>query len=217
MSPKGNDWDQAVTRWNDLKTDDDAAFDKVINIDVDSLTPMITFGTNPGMAMPVDGAIPDHNGNKSVKQALDYMNFESGQSLINHPINTVFIGSCTNSRISDLRDAAAVIKGRKVSENVRVLIAPGSQKVKAAAEAEGLDKIFQEAGADWRESGCSMCIGINGDHLEKGELAVSTSNRNFEGRQGPGSRTILASPKTAAASAIVGSVQDPRQLGVINE
>ena len=216
MSPKGNDWDQAVSRWKDLKTDDDASFDKEIDIDVDSLTPMITFGTNPGMAMPVDGTIPDHNGNKSFKQALDYMNFESGQSLINHPINTVFIGSCTNSRISDLRDAATILKGRKVSENVRVLIAPGSQQVKSEAEAEGLDKIFQEAGADWRESGCSMCIGVNGDHLEKGELAVSTSNRNFEGRQGPGSRTILASPKTAAASAIAGSVQDPRQLGDVD-
>jgi 3-isopropylmalate/(R)-2-methylmalate dehydratase large subunit len=216
MSPKGNDWDQAVSRWKDLKTDDDASFDKEIDIDVDSLTPMITFGTNPGMAMPVDGIIPDHNGNKSVKQALDYMNFESGQSLINHPIDTVFIGSCTNSRISDLRDAATILKGRKISENVRVLITPGSQQVKSEAEAEGLDKIFQEAGADWRESGCSMCIGVNGDHLEKGELAVSTSNRNFEGRQGPGSRTILASPKTAAASAIAGLVQDPRQLSDVD-
>jgi len=216
MSPKGNDWDQAVSRWKDLKTDNNASFDKEIDIDVGSLTPMITFGTNPGMAIPVDGTIPDHKGNKSVKQALDYMDFKSGQSLINHPINTVFIGSCTNSRISDLRDVATILKGRKVSENVRVLIAPGSQQVKSEAEAEGLDKIFQEAGVDWRESGCSMCIGVNGDHLEKGELAVSTSNRNFEGRQGPGSRTILASPKTAAASAIAGSVQDPRQLGDVD-
>ena len=195
-----------------MKTDAAALFNQEVDIDVAALTPMITFGTNPGMVMPIESTIPDHKGNQSFKKALDYMKFESGKPLLNHPIDVVFIGSCTNSRLSDLRDAAKILKGRKVAENIRVMIVPGSQSVKTEAEAEGLDKIFKEAGAEWRESGCSMCIGMNGDTVGSGKLAVSTSNRNFEGRQGSGSRTILASPKTAAASAITGSVQDPRKF-----
>lgn len=212
MSPKGVEWDRALRVWKELKTDAAALFNQEVDIDVAALTPMITFGTNPGMVMPIESTIPDHKGNQSFKKALDYMKFESGKPLLNHPIDVVFIGSCTNSRLSDLRDAAKILKGRKVAENIRVLIVPGSQSVKTEAEAEGLDKIFKEAGAEWRESGCSMCIGMNGDTVGSGKLAVSTSNRNFEGRQGSGSRTILASPKTAAASAITGSVQDPRKF-----
>ena len=183
-----------------------------VDIDVSTLTPMITYGTNPGMVMSIESTIPDHKGILSLKKALDYMHFESGKSLLNHPIDVVFIGSCTNSRLSDLRDAATILKGRKIAENMRVLIVPGAHSVKAEAEAVGLDRIFRESGAEWRESGCSMCLGMNGDTVGSGKLAVSTSNRNFEGRQGSGSRTILASPKTAAASAISGSVQDPRQF-----
>ena len=212
MSPKGVEWDRALRVWKELKTDAAALFNQEVDIDVAALTPMITFGTNPGMVMPIESIIPDHKGNQSFKKALDYMKFESGKPLLNHPIDVVFIGSCTNSRLSDLRDAAKILKGRKVAKNIRVLIVPGSQSVKTEAEAEGLDKIFKEAGAEWRESGCSMCIGMNGDTVGSGKLAVSTSNRNFEGRQGSGSRTILASPKTAAASAITGSVQDPRKF-----
>jgi len=212
MSPKGVEWDRALRVWKELKTDAAALFNQEVDIDVAALTPMITFGTNPGMVMPIESIIPDHKGNQSFKKALDYMKFESGKPLLNHPIDVVFIGSCTNSRLSDLRDAAKILKGRKVAENIRVMIVPGSQSVKTEAEAEGLDKIFKEAGAEWRESGCSMCIGMNGDTVGSGKLAVSTSNRNFEGRQGSGSRTILASPKTAAASAITGSVQDPRKF-----
>ena len=211
-SPKGKEWDRALKVWKGWQTDTDASFDKEVDIDVSALTPMITYGTNPGMVMSIESTIPDHKGNQSLKKALDYMHFESGKSLLNHPIDVVFIGSCTNSRLSDLRDAATILKGRKIAENMRVLIVPGSQSVKAEAEAEGLDRIFRESGAEWRESGCSMCLGMNGDTVGSGKLAVSTSNRNFEGRQGSGSRTILASPKTAAASAITGSVQDPRQF-----
>ena len=211
-SPKGKEWDRALEVWKGWQTDTDASFDKEVDIDVSALTPMITYGTNPGMVMSIESTIPDHKGNQSLKKALDYMHFESGKSLLNHPIDVVFIGSCTNSRLSDLRDAATILKGRKIAENMRVLIVPGSQSVKAEAEAEGLDRIFRESGAEWRESGCSMCLGMNGDTVGSGKLAVSTSNRNFEGRQGSGSRTILASPKTAAASAITGSVQDPRQF-----
>jgi len=211
-SPKGKEWDRALKVWKGWQTDTDASFNKEVDIDVSALTPMITYGTNPGMVMSIESTIPDHKGNQSLKKALDYMHFESGKSLLNHPIDVVFIGSCTNSRLSDLRDAATILKGRKIAENMRVLIVPGSQSVKAEAEAEGLDRIFRESGAEWRESGCSMCLGMNGDIVGSGKLAVSTSNRNFEGRQGSGSRTILASPKTAAASAITGSVQDPRQF-----
>ncbi len=189
-----------------LKTDDDATFDRTLVIDASSLEPMITWGTNPGMGIPISAPVP----NDAEKNALAYMGLEAGKPVLGHPIDVVFIGSCTNSRISDLRAAAGVIKGRKVK--ARTLVVPGSVPVKKAAEREGLDKIFLAAGAEWREPGCSMCIAMNGDELREGQYCVSTSNRNFEGRQGKGGRTILASPLTAAASAVEGRVADVRKL-----
>ena len=179
---------------------------------------MITYGTNPGMGVPVTGRVPDPGGiqepsrKNAVTKALHYMGLAPGQPLLGQPIDVVFIGSCTNSRLSDLRAAAGVLKGRKVHPKLRVLVVPGSQAVKSAAESEGLHKIFLEAGAEWREPGCSMCIAMNGDELQPGQYCISTSNRNFEGRQGKGGRTFLASPLTAAASAITGKVSDVRQL-----
>ena len=211
MSPKGLDWDEAIERWSRLVTDENAEFDKEVTIDVDRLSPMVTYGTNPGMAMQIDDVVPASNGDLGHKQSLNYMQIEADKPIIGKEIDVVFIGSCTNSRISDLQDAAEILKGRKVSNGVRALVVPGSQAVKKEAESLGLDKIFESAGAEWRESGCSMCLGMNGDTVGNGQLAVSTSNRNFEGRQGKGARTILASPKTAAASAIAGSVDDPRK------
>jgi 3-isopropylmalate/(R)-2-methylmalate dehydratase large subunit len=211
MSPKGLDWDEAIQRWSRLITDENAEFDKEVTIDVDRLSPMVTYGTNPGMAMQIDDVVPASNGDLGHKQSLNYMQIEADKPIIGKEIDVVFIGSCTNSRISDLHDAAEILKGRKVSNGVRALVVPGSQAVKKEAESLGLDKIFESAGAEWRESGCSMCLGMNGDTVGNGQLAVSTSNRNFEGRQGKGARTILASPKTAAASAIAGSVDDPRK------
>ncbi len=211
MSPKGLDWDEAIQRWSRLVTDENAEFDKEVTIDVDRLSPMVTYGTNPGMAMQIDDVVPASNGDLGHKQSLNYMQIEADKPIIGKEIDVVFIGSCTNSRISDLHDAAEILKGRKVSNGVRALVVPGSQAVKKEAESLGLDKIFESAGAEWRESGCSMCLGMNGDTVGNGQLAVSTSNRNFEGRQGKGARTILASPKTAAASAIAGSVDDPRK------
>jgi 3-isopropylmalate/(R)-2-methylmalate dehydratase large subunit len=218
FAPKGKAWDEAVERWKQLPTDDGAVFDKSITIDAANLEPMITFGTNPGMGIPITAAVPDPAGisdpleRDSLAKALRYMDLEPGKPLLGHPVNVVFIGSCTNSRISDLRNAAAIFKGRKVHPGVRVMVVPGSQQVKEQAQAEGLDRIFREAGADWREAGCSMCIAMNGDQLQPGEYSVSTSNRNFEGRQGKGGRTFLASPLTAAASAITGVVTDVRRL-----
>ena len=218
FAPKGVAWDQAVARWRQLPTDDGAAYDKSIVIDAAALEPMITFGTNPGMGIPIRGAVPNPSDitdpleRDSLARALVYMDLPAGKPLLGHPVNVVFIGSCTNSRISDLRTAASVLKGRKVHPGVRVLVVPGSQQVKEQAQAEGLDQIFREAGADWREAGCSMCIAMNGDQLQPGEYSVSTSNRNFEGRQGQGGRTFLASPMTAAASAIAGKVSDVRDL-----
>jgi 3-isopropylmalate/(R)-2-methylmalate dehydratase large subunit len=217
-APKGAQWDEAVARWRQLPTDDGAVYDKSITIDAAALEPMITFGTNPGMGIPIRGAVPNPSDitdpleRDSLARALVYMDLPPGQPLLGHAINVVFIGSCTNSRISDLRIAASVLKGRKVNPNVRVLVVPGSQQVKEQAQAEGLDQIFRDAGADWREAGCSMCIAMNGDQLQPGEYSVSTSNRNFEGRQGKGARTFLASPMTAAASAIAGKVSDVREL-----
>jgi 3-isopropylmalate/(R)-2-methylmalate dehydratase large subunit len=217
-APKGAQWDAAVARWKQLPTDDGATYDKSIVIDAASLEPMITFGTNPGMGIPIRGVVPnptditDPLERDSLARALVYMDLPPGQPLLGHPVNVVFIGSCTNSRISDLRTAASILKGRKVNPNVRVLVVPGSQQVKEQAQAEGLDQIFRDAGADWREAGCSMCIAMNGDQLQPGEYSVSTSNRNFEGRQGQGARTFLASPMTAAASAIAGKVSDVREL-----
>jgi 3-isopropylmalate/(R)-2-methylmalate dehydratase large subunit len=217
-APKGAEWDKAVQLWRQLPTDEGARFDKSIHIDASALEPMITFGTNPGMGISITAPVPDPAQlndpleRDSLAKALNYMDLPSGKPLLGHPINVVFIGSCTNSRISDLRAAAAVLKGRKVNPNVRVMVVPGSQEIKRQAQEEGLDRVFREAGADWREAGCSMCIAMNGDQLSPGEYSVSTSNRNFEGRQGKGGRTFLASPLTAAASAITGVVTDVRTI-----
>ena len=209
-APKGADWDRAVARWRRLRSDDDAVFDRTVTIDANSLAPMVTFGTNPAMVVPVDGPVPDGGADQSFRKALDYMQVESGKPLAGVPVDVVFVGSCTNSRLSDLRQAAAVLKGRRVADGVRMLVVPGSQQVKKAAESEKLHEVFIAAGAEWRESGCSMCLGMNGDTVGRGELSVSTSNRNFEGRQGIGARTVLASPLTAAASAVAGRIADPR-------
>jgi 3-isopropylmalate/(R)-2-methylmalate dehydratase large subunit len=217
-APKGADWDRALSLWRRLPTDEGATFDKTIHIDASSLEPMITFGTNPGMGIGITAPVPDPASisdpveRDTLGKALRYMDLPAGKSLLGHAVNVVFIGSCTNSRISDLRAAAQVFKGRKVNPNVRVMVVPGSQLVKEQAQAEGLDRIFKDAGADWREAGCSMCIAMNGDQLAPGEYSVSTSNRNFEGRQGKGGRTFLASPLTAAASAVMGVVTDVRTL-----
>ncbi|MCS7260468.1 MAG: 3-isopropylmalate dehydratase large subunit [Anaerolineae bacterium] len=217
-APKGEAWDAAVKQWRTLPSDPDARFDHTITLDATRLEPMITYGTNPAMAIPISGVVPDPASvsdlgeRQAVEKALRYMDLRPGQRLLGHPIDVVFIGSCTNGRLSDLRQAARLLKGRRVKEGVRVLVVPGSQSVKRAAEAEGLHRIFLEAGAEWRESGCSMCIAMNGDQLQPGQYAVSTSNRNFEGRQGPGGRTFLASPLTAAAAAVSGVITDPRTL-----
>lgn len=219
LAPQGAEWDKAVGRWKQLPTDDGATYDKEISIDAATLEPMITFGTNPGQGIAISQPVPDPSSvgdaleRESLKKALAYMALEPGKPLLGHPVDVVFIGSCTNSRMSDLRAAAEVLKGRRVNPAVRTMVVPGSQQVKKQAEAEGLDKIFTEAGAEWREAGCSMCIAMNGDQLTPGQFSVSTSNRNFEGRQGKGGRTFLASPLTAAASAIAGVVTDVRKLG----
>jgi 3-isopropylmalate/(R)-2-methylmalate dehydratase large subunit len=211
-APAGPAWDRAVDRWRGLPTDDGAAFDRTVALSAAELAPMITYGTNPGMGLPIGAAVPDPRGQPAIQRALDYMGLEPGKPLLGRPIDVVFIGSCTNSRISDLREAARVFRGRHVARGVRALVVPGSQKVKKQAEAEGLDRVFREAGAEWREAGCSMCIAMNGDRLEPGQYAVSTSNRNFEGRQGAGGRTFLASPLTAAAAAVTGRITDAREL-----
>ena len=218
FAPKGAAWDRAVAQWRQLPTDAGAVYDKTVTLDVSMLEPMLTYGTNPGMGIGVTQRVPDpaqvHDANEraALDKALRYMGLRPGQSLLGHPIDVVFIGSCTNGRLADLRAAAQVFKGRKVAPGVRTLVVPGSQAVKRQAEAEGLDRVFKEAGAEWREAGCSMCIAMNGDQLEPGQYAVSTSNRNFEGRQGKGGRTILASPLTAAAAAVSGKITDCRLL-----
>ncbi len=218
FAPAGSGWDQAVARWNALRTDPGAGYDQTVVLDAGALEPMVTYGTNPGMAVPVSGRIPDPartadaNQKAALEKALAYMDLRPGQPLLGQKIDVVFIGSCTNGRLADLRAAAGFLKGRRVAPGLRVLVVPGSQNVKRQAEAEGLDQIFKAAGAEWREPGCSMCIAMNGDQLEPGQYAVSTSNRNFEGRQGKGGRTFLASPLTAAASALSGSIVDPRNV-----
>ena len=218
FAPAAADWDAALERWRDLRTDDGATYDKRIEFDAADLEPMISYGTNPGMSMPITGHIPDpadapdQSQREALHKALFYMGFKPGQPLLGRPVDVVFIGSCTNGRLADLRAAARVFKRRKVSPGVRTLIVPGSQAVKAAAESEGLDRIFLKAGAEWREPGCSMCLAMNGDEIGAGEYCVATSNRNFEGRQGKGGRTLLASPLTAAASAVAGAVADVRRL-----
>jgi 3-isopropylmalate/(R)-2-methylmalate dehydratase large subunit len=217
-SPTGNDWDEALKRWSSLPTDEGAVYDRTISLNVSGLEPMITYGTNPGMGIPLTGRVPDPGEFKNQEQrtlhenALSYMQLQPGETLLGHPLDAVFIGSCTNGRISDLRLAAKILKDRKVASGLRVLVVPGSQQVKKQAEIEGLDQVFLQAGAEWREPGCSMCIGMNGDQLSPGQYAISTSNRNFEGRQGKGSRTFLASPLTAAAAAVKGCISDPRPL-----
>lgn len=212
FAPAGAEWDAAVARWKQLPSDPDAQFDRVVELDVSQLAPMITYGTHPGMGMELTAPVPATSDDSAHDAALSYMGLTAGQSLLGHKVDVVFIGSCTNSRISDLRQAAEVMKGRKVTPGVRALVVPGSHRVKQQAEAEGLDKIFKAAGAEWREPGCSMCIAMNGDYVAAGQSAVSTSNRNFKGRQGPGSRTFLASPYTAAAAAVTGTISDVREL-----
>jgi 3-isopropylmalate/(R)-2-methylmalate dehydratase large subunit len=217
-APKGAASERAVEQWRKLPTDEGAVFDAEIRLDASALTPMITYGTNPGMGMAINEAVPspgdlsDPSQRAALDKALTYMGLQPGQPLLGRPVDVVFLGSCTNSRISDLRVAANLIQGRKVAPNVRMMVVPGSQQVKRQAEAEGLDQIFREAGAEWREAGCSMCIAMNGDQLQPGQYAVSTSNRNFEGRQGKGGRTFLASPLTATATAINGVISDAREL-----
>ena len=210
--PQGRAWDEALERWRALPTDADARFDREVAIDAGEVEPMITYGTNPGMVMPINGNIPRRSNDAAFDQALAYMGLEAGAMLKDKPVNVVFLGSCTNGRLSDLRAAAALLRGHRVAPGVHMLVVPGSQAVKKAAEAEGLHEVFIDAGAEWRESGCSMCLGMNGDLVAKGEYALSTSNRNFEGRQGVGARTLLASPLTAAASALRGRVTDPRDI-----
>ena len=210
--PQGRAWEEALARWRELPSDADARFDRHVEIDAAGVEPMITYGTNPGMVIPINGTIPVRRNDAAFDQALAYMGFEAGATLKGMPVNVVFLGSCTNGRLSDLRAAAGLLRERKVARGVQMLVVPGSQTVKRAAEAEGLHRIFMDAGAEWRESGCSMCLGMNGDLVAKGQYSLSTSNRNFEGRQGVGARTLLASPLTAAASAVRGRVTDPREI-----
>jgi 3-isopropylmalate/(R)-2-methylmalate dehydratase large subunit len=216
--PAGEGWDAALEYWRSLPSDPGASFDREITLNVSNLAPMVTYGTNPGMGSMITQAVPDPAGEpdpakrESLEKALAYMALSPGNKLEGRKIDVVFIGSCTNGRISDLRMAAAVLKGRKVADGVRLLVVPGSEVVRAQAEAEGIDRVVLEAGGEWRFAGCSMCIAMNGDQLQPGQYAVSTSNRNFEGRQGKGGRTFLANPLTAAASAITGKVTDPREF-----
>jgi 3-isopropylmalate/(R)-2-methylmalate dehydratase large subunit len=212
FAPQGAEWDKAVASWRTLKTDPGARFDQIVHLDANSIEPMISYGTHPGMVVPITGNVPNRPDDAVHAKALAYMGLNGGDKLVGKPIQVVFVGSCTNGRLSDLELAAGVFKGRKVARGVRALIVPGSQQIKREAEARGLAKIFTDAGAEWRESGCSMCIGMNGDLVDKGQYSVSTSNRNFEGRQGTGARTLLASPATAAAAAITGKVTDPRDF-----
>jgi 3-isopropylmalate/(R)-2-methylmalate dehydratase large subunit len=216
-APKGADWDKAVEAWRRLPSDPGATYDRTVVIDGDRLEPMVTYGNNPGMGIAVTGRVPsaaevDAATTGDVDRALAYMGLTAGQSIAGQKLDVVFIGSCTNGRIEDLRAAASILRGNHVADGLRVLVVPGSQQVKRQAEEEGLSDVFRSAGAEWRESGCSMCIAMNGDQLEPGQYGLSTSNRNFEGRQGKGGRTFLASPLTAAASALTGVVTDPRTV-----
>jgi 3-isopropylmalate/(R)-2-methylmalate dehydratase large subunit len=210
-APRGEAWESSLAAWRALPSDARARFDREVDIDASGIEPMITYGTNPGMVVPIGGQVPVRD-DPAFARALSYMGLKPGQPLKDQPVNVVFLGSCTNARLSDLRAAARVLAGRRVARGVTMLVVPGSQAVKHAAEAEGLDRVFTEAGAEWRESGCSMCLGMNGDTVGRGQYSVSTSNRNFEGRQGPGARTLLASPLTAAACAVTGRVSDPREF-----
>jgi 3-isopropylmalate/(R)-2-methylmalate dehydratase large subunit len=221
-APAGADWERALDRWRALRSDDDAVFDRELEIDVGALSPVVTWGTNPGMSVPVTGTVPDPAGETdpderaSMERALEYMALEPGTPIRDIRIDRVFIGSCTNSRIEDLRAAASVAAGHRVAGSVRALVVPGSAQIKQQAEAEGLDRVFREAGFEWREAGCSMCLGMNPDVLQPGERCASTSNRNFEGRQGRGGRTHLVSPEMAAAAAIAGHFVDIRELAAVS-
>jgi 3-isopropylmalate/(R)-2-methylmalate dehydratase large subunit len=220
-SPKGADFEKAVTRWNALATDEGASYDRTVEIDAAEVEPQVTWGTNPGMGLPVSGTIPNPDDaekpaeKEEIQRALEYMGLQAGQPITSVKIDYVFIGSCTNSRLSDLRNAANVIRGRKVNPTVKAIVVPGSKLIKQAAEQEGLDVIFTEAGFEWRDAGCSMCLAMNDDIIPLGKRCASTSNRNFEGRQGNGSRTHLVSPEMAAAAAVAGHFVDVRQFAVI--
>ena len=218
MAPKNEDWDKAVNWWKTLPSDSGAKFDKIVDIDATKVTQTITWGTSPEEIVSIDGIVPnpdkisDEVKQNKIKRSIEYMGLTPGQKISDVEINTVFIGSCTNSRIEDIRSAAEIIKGKKVSDNVKALVVPGSGLVKKQAEEEGLDVIFKHAGFEWREPGCSMCLAMNSDKLNEGDRCASTSNRNFEGRQGKGGRTHLVSPEIAAASAITGKLTDPRNV-----
>ncbi len=211
-APQGEAWERAVADWRTLRSDAGATFDRTVQLDAGAVEPMITYGTNPGMVAPVTGRVPERPGDAVFARALAYMGLQPGEALRDKPVQVVFIGSCTNARLSDLEVAARVLRGRKVAPGVRALVVPGSQQIKREAEARGLAQVFVDAGAEWRESGCSMCLGMNGDTVDAGLYCVSTSNRNFEGRQGAGARTLLASPATAAAAAVRGRIADPREF-----
>jgi len=212
FAPAGADWDQAVADWSTLRSDAGATFDQSVTLDASTLEPMITFGTNPGMVTTIGSNVPERPGDAVFAKSLAYMGLTAGERMAGKPVQVVFIGSCTNARISDLEAAAVILRGRKVAKGVRALVVPGSQQIKLEAERRGLAKVFTDAGAEWRESGCSMCLGMNGDLVDAGQYCVSTSNRNFEGRQGIGARTLLASPASAAAAAVRGCVTDPREF-----
>jgi 3-isopropylmalate/(R)-2-methylmalate dehydratase large subunit len=211
FAPKGAEWERKLAYWKTLKSDSDAVFDKEINFDAADITPMITYGTNPAMGLGVQENLPGANGDQSFSKALDYMSFEGGKSLIGKEVDFVFIGSCTNSRIEDLREVASIVKGKKKADHITAWIVPGSKRVEEQAKAEGIDKVLEESGFELREPGCSACLAMNEDKIPEGKYCVSTSNRNFEGRQGPGSRTLLASPATAAIAAITGKITDIRE------
>lgn len=217
-APSGEDWDAAVAYWKTLYTDEDAVFDREVDIDATQLTPFVTWGTNPGQGVPLGGRVPapedfsDPVDKAAAERALEYMALEAGTPMRDIRVDTVFLGSCTNGRIEDLRLAASVIKGRRIADGLRMLVVPGSARVRLQAMSEGLDKVFTDAGAEWREAGCSMCLGMNPDQLAPGERSASTSNRNFEGRQGKGGRTHLVSPAVAAATAIRGTLSSPADL-----
>jgi 3-isopropylmalate/(R)-2-methylmalate dehydratase large subunit len=217
-APKGADWDAAVAYWKTLPTDDDAVFDREVIIDATKLSPFVTWGTNPGQGAPLSATVPspddftDEVDKKATEKALEYMDLKAGMPIRDIKIDTVFVGSCTNGRIEDLRAVAEILKGNKIADGMRMMVVPGSVRVRLEAMAEGLDKVFLEAGAEWREAGCSMCLGMNPDKLTPGERSASTSNRNFEGRQGPGGRTHLVSPAVAAATAIRGTLSSPADL-----
>ena len=218
-APTGEQWDAAVEAWRDLRTDEGATFDTEITLDAGEITPFVTWGTNPGQGVPLGSTVPepasfdDPNERRAAERALQYMGLEPGTPMREVSVDTVFLGSCTNGRMEDLRAAADVLRGRRIADGVRMMVVPGSARVRLEAESEGLDKIFLDAGAEWRAAGCSMCLGMNPDRLSPGERCASTSNRNFEGRQGTGGRTHLVSPATAAATAVAGRFASPADLG----